>query len=103
MLVLLLTILSLAPPEWAKDAVWYQIFPERFHNADASNDPTRERIGGPKGWEITPWTSDWYARADWEQKRGYDFRSFATTRRYVGKTPTAMAAAADKLGEAMGR
>ena len=30
-------------------------------------------------------------------------RDLATTRRYVGKTPTAMAAAADKLGEAMGR
>jgi integrase len=29
-------------------------------------------------------------------------RDLATTRRYVGKTPTAMAAAADKLGEAMG-
>jgi cyclomaltodextrinase len=84
MLTILFVFLSLAPPEWAKDAVWYQIFPERFHNADASNDPTRERIGGPEGWEITPWTSDWYARAVWEQKRGYDFRSFATTRRYGG-------------------
>lgn len=29
-------------------------------------------------------------------------RDLATTRRYVGKTPVAMAAAADKLGEAMG-
>lgn len=29
-------------------------------------------------------------------------RDLATTRRYVGKTPTAMAAAAEKLGEAMG-
>lgn len=84
MLVLLITILSLTPPEWARNAVWYQIFPERFHNADASNDPTRERIGGPPGWEITSWTSDWYARADWEQKRGPEFRSFVTTRRYGG-------------------
>lgn len=81
---ILIALLSILPPDWAKDAVWYQIFPERFHNADVSNDPTRERIGGPEGWEITPWTSDWYARADWEQKRGYDFRSFATTRRYGG-------------------
>jgi glycosidase len=83
-MIFLIALLSLSPPEWAKDAVWYQIFPERFHNADASNDPTRERIGGPPGWEISPWTGDWYARADWEQKRGYDFRSFATTRRYGG-------------------
>ncbi|MGE5498708.1 MAG: hypothetical protein ACM3Q2_11585 [Syntrophothermus sp.] len=26
-------------PAWAKDVVWYQIFPERFRNGDASNDP----------------------------------------------------------------
>lgn len=28
-----------APPEWVKDAVFYQIFPERFANGDPSNDP----------------------------------------------------------------
>lgn len=84
MLPILIILISIAPPDWAKDAVWYQIFPERFHNADTSNDPTRERIDAPEGWEITPWTSDWYARADWEQKRGAQFRSFVTTRRYGG-------------------
>ena len=26
-------------PQWAKKAVWYQIFPERFRNGDPSNDP----------------------------------------------------------------
>ncbi|WP_026676151.1 alpha-glycosidase [Fictibacillus gelatini] len=26
-------------PEWSKDTVWYQIFPERFANGDAKNDP----------------------------------------------------------------
>jgi len=26
-------------PEWARDAVFYYIFPERFRNGDASNDP----------------------------------------------------------------
>jgi len=26
-------------PEWVKDAVFYQIFPERFHNGDSKNDP----------------------------------------------------------------
>ena len=26
-------------PEWVKDAVFYQIFPERFFNGDSSNDP----------------------------------------------------------------
>ena len=31
-------------PEWAKRAVWYQIFPERFWNGDPSNDPTLARL-----------------------------------------------------------
>ncbi len=26
-------------PEWVKETVWYQIFPERFANGDPSNDP----------------------------------------------------------------
>lgn len=26
-------------PDWVKDAVWYQIFPDRFENGDASIDP----------------------------------------------------------------
>ncbi len=36
-----------APPEWVQDAVFYQIFPERFANGDRSNDPeTTEAWGG---------------------------------------------------------
>src|SRR5262245_61781565 len=26
-------------PEWVKDAIFYQIFPERFANGDITNDP----------------------------------------------------------------
>jgi cyclomaltodextrinase / maltogenic alpha-amylase / neopullulanase len=56
-------------PDWAADAVWYQIFPERFRNGDPTNDPTRESLEFPvegrvpESWTITPWTGDWYARA----------------------------------------
>lgn len=32
-------------PEWVKDTVWYQIFPERFANGDRTNDPA-----GTKEW-----------------------------------------------------
>jgi cyclomaltodextrinase / maltogenic alpha-amylase / neopullulanase len=37
------------PPHWVKDTLWYQIFPERFHNGDKSNDPkgTLEWHRGP--------------------------------------------------------
>lgn len=34
-------------PDWVKDAIFYQIFPERFENGDSSNDPPNvERWGG---------------------------------------------------------
>src|SRR3990172_7986387 len=63
-------------PEWAKDAVWYQVFPERFRNGDPSNDPTAEvvALGWPfrriDGWKPSRWTSDWYAQNDWEKATG---------------------------------
>lgn len=36
------------PPQWAKDAVFYQIFPERFANGDKSNDPAGTMPWGSK-------------------------------------------------------
>ncbi len=36
-------------PTWVKDAVFYQIFPERFYNGDESNDPV-----GVEKWGRTP-------------------------------------------------
>ena len=41
-------------PQWAKETVWYQIFPERFANGDETNDP----IG------TLPWGSKAPARDD---------------------------------------
>lgn len=37
------------PPEWVADAVFYQIFPERFANGDPENDPD-----GVEDWGGTP-------------------------------------------------
>ena len=34
------------PPEWVRDAVFYQIFPDRFRNGDVSNDPPGTRPWG---------------------------------------------------------
>lgn len=42
-------------PEWAKDAVWYQIFPERFANGDPANDPPNVEPWGNK-----PTTSNYF-------------------------------------------
>ncbi len=30
---------AFSAPEWVKNTIWYQIFPDRFANGDASNDP----------------------------------------------------------------
>ncbi|MEE4197563.1 MAG: glycoside hydrolase family 13 protein [Bacteroidales bacterium] len=58
-------------PQWSKEAIWYQIFVERFRNGDPSNDPTALDITGtypdsiPGNWKITPWNSDWYSPDDY--------------------------------------
>lgn len=77
-------------PQWAKKAVWYQIFPERFRNGDPSNDPTVADIAGadpaepPKAWEIHPWGSDWYALQDYEKANGQSHIATHLLRRRYG-------------------
>ncbi|MEG8946391.1 glycoside hydrolase family 13 protein [Rosettibacter firmus] len=78
------------PPQWAKEAIWYQIFPERFYNGDKSNDPKPIDLKGswpyfvPDDWQIHPWTSDWYELQPWEKNTGMDFYRNAGLRRYGG-------------------
>jgi glycosidase len=64
-------------PDWVTDALFYQVFPERFCNGDPSNDPVRASLEFPDvvpdSWTVSPWTGDWYARAAWEQQMGDDF------------------------------
>ena len=64
-------------PDWAQDAIFYQIFPERFRNGDPTNDPTHASLEFPdiipKTWAVTKWTSDWYDRAEWERQLGDNF------------------------------
>lgn len=77
-------------PEWTKTAVWYQIFPERFANGDKNNDPTPHDMQGawpyqiPDGWQISPWTAEWYKLQPWEKANGHDFYWNAGVRRYGG-------------------
>ncbi len=77
-------------PAWAKTAVWYQIFPERFSNGDKQNDPTLEDMKGawpyifPKDFQTHPWTSDWYKLQPWEKNTGKDFYANVNIRRYGG-------------------
>ncbi len=79
------------PPAWAKDAIWYQIFVERFYNGDKTNNPTVEttsvpnmHIVPPAGWQVSSWTSNWYMRQPWERDEKQDFSSILQFRRYGG-------------------
>ena len=77
-------------PKWSKNAIWYQIFPERFRNGDTTNDPTKETLDGTwpfdpvEEWSISPWGSDWYKMQEWEIKTDKDFYYNAQRRRYGG-------------------
>ncbi|MEX2191389.1 MAG: glycoside hydrolase family 13 protein [Bacteroidota bacterium] len=73
-------------PQWAKDAVWYQIFPERFRNGDSSNDPAPSELKFPpaRGWKVSPWNSDWYQLQPWEQDHNPNFYDNVFDRRYGG-------------------
>ena len=77
-------------PQWAKEVVWYQIFPERFSNGDKTNDPDLNSIKGSwphddsSPWQVHPWTSDWYQLQDYEKKNGKDIWFNIQRRRYGG-------------------
>jgi len=77
-------------PQWAKEVVWYQIFPDRFRNGDPGNDPTVQSIDGAyphdikSPWQIHPWNSDWYELQPYEKKNGKDIWFNIQRRRYGG-------------------
>jgi glycosidase len=77
-------------PAWAREAVWYQIFPERFRNGDRSNDPAARDLTGawpyhvPERWGVSPWTSDWYKLQPWESADTLGFYHHVQQRRYGG-------------------
>ena len=81
---------ALGVPSWSADAIWYQIFVERFRNGDPANDPTPHDIEGvtdqapPAGWRTTPWSQDWYRQDAWATASGKDFYGGVQFRRYGG-------------------
>ncbi len=54
---------SFHTPRWARHAVWYQIFPERFRNGSKANDPPH----------TVPWTAKWYSRQPGEKGTFYQY------------------------------
>ena len=73
-------------PDWAKDAIWYQAFPERFRNGCPESNPRPEDFGGEHlaDWRITPWSMEWYARDNWETAHSPRFWTTVFHRRYGG-------------------
>ena len=78
------------PPQWAQEAVWYQLFVERFRNGDDNNNPTLTNIEGswfdpfPDTWAVTNWGHDWYAQEDWALETNLEFYRTVQMRRYGG-------------------
>lgn len=75
-------------PEWASDAIWYQIFPERFRNGDDFNQPTRDSLVNPnevpRSWCVMDWHRPWNERASWEHEVSHRLEGSILNRRYGG-------------------
>ncbi len=67
-------------PDWAKAAVWYQLFPERFRNGNTSNDPDNTQRWQANWWATLPGEApgkeNFYAGAGnvWARRFGGDFQ-----------------------------
>jgi len=78
------------PPQWAREAIWYQILVERFRNGNSNVQPTRETCANalidpiPEDWTLTRWGHNWYAQESWAKKTGLDFYRTIQMRRYGG-------------------
>lgn len=60
---------TLKVPDWVKDSIFYQIFPERFYNGNPNNDP--------------PETVDWNAEPTWFNFMGGDIKGIETKLDYL--------------------
>lgn len=78
------------PPTWARKAIWYQIFVERFRSGGGNNNPTLQTCDKalfdamPPSWQVTPWGHDWYRQEPWAKETGLDFYRTIQMRRYGG-------------------
>jgi glycosidase len=61
-------------PDWAKDAIWYQVMVERFDNGDPGNDKPG----------TLPWTHDWAKPAPGEGADGQTFYRHYVFDRFFG-------------------
>ncbi|MBK6565738.1 MAG: hypothetical protein IPG18_11225 [Saprospiraceae bacterium] len=79
-----------SPPDWALNAIWYQIFVERFRKGSDTNNPTPESIKHgaldevPADWCLTHWSHNWYKNDNYAENLSLDFYRSVQFRRYGG-------------------
>jgi cyclomaltodextrinase / maltogenic alpha-amylase / neopullulanase len=61
-------------PDWAKNAIWYQIMVDRFRNGSAANDLPTTR----------DWRQEWYEPSAWEGQDGQTFYNHFVFKRQCG-------------------
>ncbi|MGE5609699.1 MAG: alpha-amylase family glycosyl hydrolase, partial [Bacillota bacterium] len=61
-------------PDWAKQAIWYQIFPERFRNGDPSNDPPGTHRWQSRWYSTLPGETGQFYRDVWRRRFGGDLQ-----------------------------
>ena len=79
-------------PKWAAEAVWYEIFPDRFCRINSEcpisasdlEGTTPWSLNGSNPWEIHPWTSNWYERQPYERLNGRPLKENILRRRFCG-------------------
>ena len=76
-------------PDWAKDAIWYQVMIDRFRNGEAGNDPD----------QCFPWNQDWYESAEWEGRDGQTFYEWFVFDRMCGGDLQGLSQKLDYLSE----
>ncbi len=69
-------------PDWMKNAVIYQIFPDRFYDGDASNNHAQESARGNVNYEFI---NDWYTLPENPEQEGIlDKATYESTGAYWG-------------------
>ena len=76
-------------PDWAVDAVWYQVMLDRFRNGDPTNDPD----------PVRPWTSEWHTPSDFEGRDGQSFFRYYVFQRLYGGDLAGLRESLDYLAE----
>lgn len=73
-------------PEWAKNAIWYQIMVERFRDGDPKNNVEFRGDEPIKDYpsQTHPWRSEWYTELPYERQDGQSFWKWSMYNRMYG-------------------